>query len=354
MQNSNENKLNRYALAYDYMLYLLQFTMENEKVGLGAMCDKEFFKLVAEKMGFPIDGFTWDDFDISVEYLDEKHPVIFYKFPEPQAQPEAKYGAIVIDNAKGKLSYFTFEMGREEGWWALGLNTPNDRQLLGMYDKIEPTKEKFFELISGAAMLFLEGDTTAVFKIPEDYKLLNSMPDDPDNCLSYGKETDSCATFIQLFSIPWNSTMPWGEDQTIIDNIHQSLAENQALIEVKNGRTRRGYRYVYSIVKTHNEPSGVQYFLLMQVLYGHAALNIKAFFSEKGMTGKRDTAVFEMACREGVVSISDTSKWTYDPYDKNFKRDYLMNMSEEERFDQLFPEHPLTQCRHFVNIVIEQ
>ncbi len=58
MQDNRKNILNRYALAYNYMLYLLQFTMENEKIGLGVMCDKEFFKLVAEKMGFPIDGFT--------------------------------------------------------------------------------------------------------------------------------------------------------------------------------------------------------------------------------------------------------------------------------------------------------
>jgi hypothetical protein len=354
MKQNNENKLNRYALAYDYMLYLLQFTMENEKVGLGAMCDKEFFRLVAEKMGIPVDGFTWDEFDITIEHLDEKRPVIFYKFPEPQIQPEAKYGAIVIDHTENKLSYFTFEKGRKEGWWALGFNSPNERKLLGMYDKIEPSKEKFFELISGAAQLFLNGDTTAVFKMPEDYKLLNSMPDDPDNCLSYGKETDSCATFIQMFAIPWNSTMPWGEDQKIIENIHQSLAENQALIEINNGRTRRGYRYVYSIVKTLNKPSGVQYFLLMQVLYGNAALNIKAFFSEKGFTGKREASVFEMACREGVVSMSDTSKWTYDPYDKNLHRQCLMNISEESRFDKMFPEHPLTQCRNFINLVIEQ
>ena len=354
MEQINENTLNRYALAYDYMLQLLQFSMENEKLGLGAMCDKEFFKLVAEKMGYTIDGFTWDEFNISVEHLDEKRPVIFYTFPEPQNQPEAKFGAIVIDNEKNNLSYFTLEKARKEGWWALGLNSPDDRQLLGLYDKIEPTKEKFYELITGAAMLFLEGDTTTVFKMPEGYQQLNSMPDDPDNSLSYGKETDSCATFIQLFAISWNSTMPWGEDQKIIDNIHQSLAENQALIAVKNGRTRRGYRYVYSIVKTLNKPSGVQYFLLMKVLYGHAALNIKAFFSEKGMTGIRDATVFEMACREGVVSISDTSNWTYDPYDKNFKRDCLMNMSEEERYDQLFPDHPLTQCRQFINIVIKQ
>lgn len=353
MGQNTENKLTRYALAYDYMLQLLEFSMNNDNIGLGAMGDKDFFRMVAEKMNLSIEGFTWDEFSITVEHLDEKHPALVYEFPAPQNQTEALYGAIVIDHEENKLSYFTLERGRTEGRWALGLNSPSERKLLGLFD-ISPSKEKFFELIMGAAQLFLTGDTTAVFKMPSDYQLLDATEDDPDNCLSYGKETASCLTFIQLFAIGRMSAMDWGEDQKIIDGIHQSLAENQALIEVKSDKTRRGYQYVYSIVKTLNEPSGVQYFLLMQVFYGHAVLNIKAFFTEKGMTGVRDSTVFELACREGIVSTSDTSRWASDPYDKDLKRPVLMNISEEERFDKLFPDHPLSQCRSFINIVVEQ
>ena len=353
MEQNVENKLTRYALAYDYMLQLLEFSMNNENIGLGAMGDKSFFEMVADKMDLSIEGFTWDEFNITVEHLDEKHPALVYEFPAPQNQTEALYGAIVIDHEENKLSYFTLEKGRTEGRWALGFNSPKERKLLGLFD-ITPSKEKFFELIMGAAQLFLRGDTRAVFKMPSDYQLLDATEDDPDNCLSYGKETASCLTFIQLFAIDRMSAMEWGEDQKIIDGIHQSLAENQALIEVKSDKTRRGYHYVFSIVKTLNEPSGVQYFLLMQVLYGHAALNIKAFFTEKGMTGQRDATVFELACREGIVSATDTSKWASDPYDKNLDRPCLMNISEDARYDRLFPDHPLSQCRNFINTVIDQ
>ena len=270
MEQHSDNKLTRYSLAYDYMLQLLEFSINNENVGLGAMGDKDFFRMIAEKMNLTIEGFSWDEFNITVEHLDESHPALVYEFPAPQNQTEALYGAIVIDHQENKLSYFTLEKGRTEGRWALGFNSPSERKLLGLFD-ITPSKEKFLELIMGAAQLFLTGDTTSVFKMPSDYKLLDAMEEDPDNCLSYGKETDSCTSFIQLFAIDRMSAMEWGEDQTIIDGIHQSLAENQALIEVKSDKTRRGYHYVYSIVKTLNEPSGVQYFLLMQVLYGHAA-----------------------------------------------------------------------------------
>lgn len=353
MGQNTENKLTRYALAYDYILQLLELSMNNENIGLGAMGDKDFFKMVADKMGLVVEGFSWDEFSISVEHLDEDHPALVYDFPTPRTQTEALYGAIVIDHKENKLSYFTLEKGRTEDRWALGFNSPNERQLLGLFD-IAPSKEKFFELIMGAAQLFLKGDTRAVFTMPDDYQLLKNLEDDPKNCLNYAKETESCATFIQLFAIERMSTMDWGEDQKIIDGIHQSLAENQALIEVKCDKTRRGYHYVYSIVKTLEKPSGVQYFLLMQVLYGHAALNIKAFFSEKGMTGQRDAAIFELAVRKGIVSPSDTSNWACDPYDKDFKHPCLMNLSEDRKYDELFPGHPLSQCRGFIKTVIEQ
>ena len=349
----NNNKLNRYTLAYNFLLQLLQYSMENKNIGLAAMGDKEFFKMVAENMNLSIDGFIWEDFKISVEHLDEKHSAIVYEFPQPQSQPEALYGAIVINNEESNLSYFTLEKSLTEGRWALGFNSPNERKLLGLFD-VTPTKEKFFELIMGAAQLFLKGDTTAVFAIPSDYQLLNSLPDDPENCLSYVKETNTFEAFIQVFAIDRMSAMDWGEDQKIIDGIRQSLADNQALIEVKSDKTKRGYHYVYSIVKTLNELSGEQYFLLIQVFYGHAVLNVKAFFSEKGVAGQREAAVFELACREGLVSITDTSNWTSDPYDKTLKRPCLMNISEENRFDELFPDHPLTQCRSFVEYIVNQ
>ena len=89
-------------------------------------------------------------------------------------------------------------------------------------------------------------------------------------------------------------------------------------------------------------------------MYGHVVLNIKAFFSEKGMTGIRDATVWELKCRDGVVSHNDDSQWAYDPYDKDYNHPYQMNLSEKEEYDMMFPEHPLTQCREFAKYIIEQ
>ena len=71
------------------------------------------------------------------------------------------------------------------------------------------------------------------------------------------------------------------------------------------------------------------------------------------MTGLRDTTIWELARREGIVSSGDNSKWCFDPYDKNLKRPYLMNLSEKEKYDEIFPDHPLSQCRKFVKLIVQ-
>ena len=146
MEQSAENKLTRYTLAYDFVPQLMVSILNNENIGIAPMADKEFFMKVADKMNMSIEGFSWNEFDITVEHLDEKHLAIVYKFPEPQNQPEALYGAIVIDHEKSEVSYFTLEKGRTEGRWALGRHSLDKRGLIGLFD-ITPSKDKFFELI---------------------------------------------------------------------------------------------------------------------------------------------------------------------------------------------------------------
>ena len=349
---TKEKALTRYSLAYDYMLQCLDFAMNDKKIGLPIMADKQYFMTLYRKMGLVPDGFVWDDFKIDVVSLDENHPAIVYTFPRPLKQPEAIYGAIVINHIDKVVEYYTLEKGRTEDKWALGFNTPKERTLIGLYE-ITPTKEKFYELIMGAARFYLGADVNAVLKLSANYQLLKTLPEDPTGCVNYGSATSSSETFIQAFPIPYSSAMDFGNSQSIIDGIHNSLADNQALIEVNTGMTRRSYHYAFSIIKTKME-QGVQYFLLLQIMYGHVVLNIKAFFSEKGMTGIRDATVWELKCREGVVSHNDDSQWAYDPYDKDYNHSYQMNLSEKEEYDKMFPEHPLTQCREFAKYVIEQ
>ena len=94
----SDNKLNRYGLAYNYVPMLLDNVLNHqENGGLAVMAEKSFFVKMADKMNLDLDGFTWDDFNIEIEDLDENNIVLLYHFPEPKVQPEAKYGALVFD-----------------------------------------------------------------------------------------------------------------------------------------------------------------------------------------------------------------------------------------------------------------
>lgn len=350
-----DNKLTKRALAYEFMLEVMNQANQNEQLGIPAMGGKWLFENAAKQWRLVPTDFTWDEFSVEIVHLDENHPAIVYTFPAPSKEPEAKYGAIVINKEKNSIIYFTLEKTIRPGRWALGQNTPSEHFSVGLFD-VEPTKEKFFELIMGAAQLYFEGDVNAVVKMPSDYQLVKNMPEDPDCCLSYMKQTTNSMNFVQLFPIARQSAMEFCNEPALIDGIHKSLAENQALIEVGSGKKGGDYHYIYSVIKSHKETSGVQYFMLLDVLYGEAVLRVKAFFDEYGMTGQRDSTIFEMMMREGKLKMDDygnISGWMKDPYEPNLSRSYLMNLAEESRFDTIFPDHPLSQCRALLHHLVK-
>lgn len=57
-----------------------------------------------------------------------------------------------------------------------------------------------------------------------------------------------------------------------------------------------------------------------------------------------------MALRKGLVELSNnTAKgWMKDPYDENIDLPYMMNLSEKEEYDKMFPEHPLSRLRKYL------
>jgi hypothetical protein len=119
---------------------------------------------------------------------------------------------------------------------------------------------------------------------------------------------------------------------------------------------RVGKDYVYSIVKNLREPSRVQYILTYQRFYKDFILNVQAFFEEAGTTGIRDTMVYALCSNEGLIGDDDENPlagWTQDPYDAEITKGALMNLSEQEQFDEQFPGFPLSMCRAFINCVVD-
>lgn len=192
-----------------------------------------------------------------------------------------------------------------------------------------------------------------MINIPNDLQRLNSLPEDPPNSISYGKETSSTNIFMMIYPINNTSAMPYDNERMVIDGIHSSLAEDQGLIEVKSGTTNNGKKFIYSIVKSKLNPSGVQYTLVMHLNMNNYTININSYFDEIGITGTRETTIMNKLINEGKLTTSNMQDWVRDPYDSNFKKGFLMNIGEDIYYDPLFPLHPLSEARKLIKYLIE-
>lgn len=188
--------------------------------------------------------------------------------------------------------------------------------------------------------------------IPDEYQRLKPLPDDLPEQISFGGQTENALALVRAYPVAMERAMPFNSPQTVINWIHDALSEDQGLIEVSAGKTKGGKPYIFSIVKTRQQPSGMQYVLTLHMRFPSDILEIQAFFEEYGMTGLRDTIVHEIERREGNVG-DGFEGWMRDPYDPEYTKGIRMNLSEFPKYDKMFPNHPLSVLRRFVEDVRE-
>lgn len=172
---------------------------------------------------------------------------------------------------------------------------------------------------------------------------------------AYMNQVSNAMDYVAFF---YNNktSMDFDDKEGLIDIIHNSLGEDQGLIEVKNGKTRRGERYIYSIVKNigdgEKSPLGVNYFLRLNIECGENIMEIMGSFEESGTTGIRESMSAILAGKAGIWNLGDEG-WNEDPYDAEYKRGNFRNLAEKEGLDGLFPGNPLAQAREFLLAVLK-
>ena len=191
------------------------------------------------------------------------------------------------------------------------------------------------------------------FSIPAEFLKVRPLPDDPPGSVVFEKDTREATNILMFFFIGKGEAMPFDDWNGLIASMHNCLGENQGLLAVCTGVTAGAcVPFVYTVVKSLKQPSGVQYILTFQMDFESEVLNLQGYFDEEGVTGIRDAAIYEQAMREGIISARDRSKWCADPYQPDFRFGALMNLAEQERFDDAFPSHPLSELRRFVKTFI--
>lgn len=172
----------------------------------------------------------------------------------------------------------------------------------------------------------------------------------------YRKTVGSSDNIVIVSKTTPEKAMDPDDLQRLIDGIHECLSDNQGIIEAKSGTTTRGYKFIYSIVKTlSEEPAGGVRYLLRLHLFGNGDIvEIQAEFTEIGMTGGREAVCSELARRAGLADVfaDGDNGWAEDPYDPEYTKGCLKNLAEKEGLDGLFPENPLSQAHEFLLAVL--
>ena len=193
--------------------------------------------------------------------------------------------------------------------------------------------------------------------IPENFRLLESLPEDRIDSRTYGIGNDFYVGIISIFSIQNNEIMPMDSNSSIIDKIHAILNENQGLIEVNNGITKDKNHFVYTIVKDYHTQLGTSYIITMHIVKNNDNICIQGQFSEQSLIGKRDSTIFNIAIKNKWIEFDKDNNtytnWSKDPYNNEFCYGTPMNLSEKKDFDDMFPEHPLSKLRLLISYIIE-
>ncbi len=104
--------------------------------------------------------------------------------------------------------------------------------------------------------------------------------------------------------------------------------------------------YLKTILKLPEEPVGISYVGSLTLPYEDFSFVIKAQCFEAGLTGLRDNVIGAKLRSSGLAE--DGLVWAQDPYDPTFDGPVLRNLSEDEKFDVDFPDHPLTRTREIL------
>lgn len=180
----------------------------------------------------------------------------------------------------------------------------------------------------------------------------------PQQWLPQGEEA-SVATFSNsvgdLLSINHFATAP--DIEANIENpeslrtFYRNAAEAHkvALIEA-DSVVLDGLRAVRTILKTRLDPRGFAFIGSFTLPFSNCSFVVKVQSIERGITGIRESAVLVM---EGSRFVLDetTGKmigWEQDPYDQTHKGEFMRNCADDPRFDDAFPDHPLSKVRRYL------
>ncbi|MDG9672155.1 hypothetical protein ONV78_30770 [Hahella sp. CR1] len=145
------------------------------------------------------------------------------------------------------------------------------------------------------------------------------------------------------------------DDIGSLRGFYRSVAEANGLapleIELEN---LKGLRAVKTLYKIRMDPTGFAFLGSYTLPFANCSYVIKVQAVESGITGMRECAVLLIEdCKEADEETGKLIGWEADPYDANYKADFMANRADHPKYDEKFPEHPLSRTREYLKEIFD-
>ena len=148
------------------------------------------------------------------------------------------------------------------------------------------------------------------------------------------------------------------DEQAVREYYRDQFAEQSIGIVECNVLEKDGKQIVKTIGKSISEGQPVTYIASVAIPLSDRSYVFSLYAQEQGITGVRDTAIMTKLMLEGHLCDPDIESgtilgWAQDPYFPEYQGPCLRNLSEDEKYDPEFPDHPLSKVRMQVNKLVE-
>ncbi|MEN8927238.1 MAG: hypothetical protein ABF242_07440 [Flavobacteriales bacterium] len=129
-------------------------------------------------------------------------------------------------------------------------------------------------------------------------------------------------------------------------------SHNGGLIEV-NLKEIENYTTIKTVFKISQEPAGISYLASLTFPFKHYSFVIKIQAVEIGMSGSREAETRSYLLKNKELNqVGDTYPgWEQDPYNKEFSKGLLMNLSEAKKYDSVYANHALSKARTMLKTI---
>lgn len=170
-----------------------------------------------------------------------------------------------------------------------------------------------------------------------------------DTIIQWVNPENTIAVSVNFFDVP--PDIPATKDIDVLRNFYRNNISriNGGLIEVDTSQLNN-LTIIKTLFKIPQEISGITYLASLTLPFKTCSYVLKVQAAETGATGMREAFITNKLLSGASSAPLEQllSEWSDDPYDPHFKEGTLMNKSEQETYDPLFPDHPLTQARKLI------